>query len=146
MRLHLTCRRSRPYTRLYRFTTRTEAGCNNAHNDFHASVGDSFKDALPGYCETKKAGAVFSCVAFVRFCLIFLALTCLSLDFVILVILRWRAGNLATNHAYIPMQMFRRARSRSADTPTNPVTNSISTYQHRHMTAPTPQCHHLPTS
>ncbi|KAJ8580574.1 hypothetical protein M405DRAFT_938689, partial [Rhizopogon salebrosus TDB-379] len=42
----------------------TEPGCKNADNDPHASLGDSFKSALPGWCETKKAGAIFFWLAF----------------------------------------------------------------------------------
>ncbi|OCH90325.1 hypothetical protein OBBRIDRAFT_793414 [Obba rivulosa] len=37
----------------------TEAGCKNADKDPHASLGDSFKNGLSGWCSTKKAGAVF---------------------------------------------------------------------------------------
>jgi len=37
----------------------TEPGCKNAANDPHASLGKAFQAALPGWCSTKKAGAVF---------------------------------------------------------------------------------------
>jgi hypothetical protein len=68
VRFHLVNRRSRADTRLYRFITTisawTEPGCKNADNDPHASLGDSFKSALPGWCEMKKAGAIFFWLAF----------------------------------------------------------------------------------
>ncbi|KAJ8589611.1 hypothetical protein M405DRAFT_881509 [Rhizopogon salebrosus TDB-379] len=56
--------------------------CKNADNDPHASLGDSFKNALPGWCETKKAGAIFFWLAF--------GFRPASL------ILDWRVGNLGT--------------------------------------------------
>ncbi|KAI0926273.1 hypothetical protein AcV5_008775 [Taiwanofungus camphoratus] len=37
----------------------TEPGCKNADRDPHASLGDSFKNGLSGWCSTKKAGSVF---------------------------------------------------------------------------------------
>jgi len=44
----------------------TEAGCKNAKNDPHAKeLGDSFTSGLPGWCATKKAGAVFFWFAFI---------------------------------------------------------------------------------
>lgn len=68
VRLHLANRGSRVDTRMYRFITTisawTEPGCKNADNDPHASLGDSFKNALPGWCSTKKAGAIFFWLAF----------------------------------------------------------------------------------
>ncbi|KAJ8580787.1 hypothetical protein M405DRAFT_752850 [Rhizopogon salebrosus TDB-379] len=63
----------------------TEPGCKNANNDPHASLGDSFKSALLGWCETKKAGAIFFWLAFGFWLASF-----------ILLILDWRAGNLGT--------------------------------------------------
>jgi hypothetical protein len=54
---------------LQRFVTTisawTEAGCKNAKNDPHAKeLGDSFTNGLPGWCSTKKAGAIFFWLAF----------------------------------------------------------------------------------
>ena len=37
----------------------TQPGCKNADNDPHASLGDDFKRGLDGFCNTKKAGAIF---------------------------------------------------------------------------------------
>jgi len=37
----------------------TQAGCKDASKDPHASLGDDFKKGLPGWCSTKKAGAMF---------------------------------------------------------------------------------------
>lgn len=42
----------------------TEPGCKDASKDPHASLGKSFQAALPGWCQTKKAGAVFFWLAF----------------------------------------------------------------------------------
>lgn len=42
----------------------TEAGCKNAKNDPHASLGDDFTNGLGGWCSTKKAGAIFFWMAF----------------------------------------------------------------------------------
>jgi hypothetical protein len=43
----------------------TEPGCKNAANDPHAeALGDDFKAGLPGWCSTKKAGAIFFWFAF----------------------------------------------------------------------------------
>lgn len=42
----------------------TEAGCKNADNDPHASLGDDFKKGLSGFCSTKKAGAIFFWLTF----------------------------------------------------------------------------------
>jgi hypothetical protein len=92
---------------VYRFITTvsawTEPGRNNAHNDPHASLGDSFKNALPGWCETKKAGAIFFWLAFGVFIPrdVFFGLTRslfsrFWLASFILLILDWRAGNLRT--------------------------------------------------
>jgi hypothetical protein len=107
VRFHLVNRRSRADTRLYRFITTisawTEPGCKNADNDPYASLGDSFKSALPGWCETKKAGAIFFWLAFGVFIPrdAFFGLTRLLfsgfwLASFILLILDWRAGNLGT--------------------------------------------------
>ncbi|KAJ7593551.1 hypothetical protein C8J56DRAFT_931339 [Mycena floridula] len=44
----------------------TQPGCKNAANDPHAKeLGDDFTNGLPGWCNTKKAGAVFLWLAFV---------------------------------------------------------------------------------
>ncbi|KAN0120939.1 hypothetical protein V8E52_004208 [Russula decolorans] len=44
----------------------TQAGCKNPTNDPHAKeLGDSFTNGLPGWCATKKAGAIFFWLAFV---------------------------------------------------------------------------------
>jgi hypothetical protein len=46
----------------------TQAGCKNASNDPHAKeLGDSFTNSLPGWCATKKAGAIFFWLAFGEF-------------------------------------------------------------------------------
>lgn len=63
----------------------TEAGCKNADNDPHASLGDTFKAALPGWCSTKKAGAIFFWLAFGFW-----------LASLILLIIDWRSGNLTS--------------------------------------------------
>jgi hypothetical protein len=75
----------------------------NADNDPHASLGDSFKNALPGWCETKKAGAIFFWLAFGVFISrdVFFGLTRplfsgFWLASFIILILDWRAGNLGT--------------------------------------------------
>ncbi|EIN04994.1 hypothetical protein PUNSTDRAFT_75478 [Punctularia strigosozonata HHB-11173 SS5] len=43
----------------------TEPGCKNADKDPHEKLGDSFKNALGGWCNTKKAAAIFLWLAFV---------------------------------------------------------------------------------
>lgn len=43
----------------------TQPGCKNPDNDPHAEpLGDDFRNGLPGWCNTKKAGAVFLWLAF----------------------------------------------------------------------------------
>ncbi|KAI0073698.1 hypothetical protein K474DRAFT_1666339 [Panus rudis PR-1116 ss-1] len=42
----------------------TQPGCKNPDNDPHADLGDDFKKGLDGFCNTKKAGAVFFWLAF----------------------------------------------------------------------------------
>ena len=43
----------------------TEPGCKNPDNDPHAEpLGDDFKNGLPGWCSTKKAGAIFFWLVF----------------------------------------------------------------------------------
>lgn len=61
----------------------TEAGCKNASNDPHASLGDDFVTALPGWCSTKKAGCIFFWLAFGFW-----------LASLVLLIIDWRSGNL----------------------------------------------------
>ncbi|KAG1781804.1 hypothetical protein EV702DRAFT_1073515 [Suillus placidus] len=63
----------------------TEAGCKNAVNDPHASLGDAFTSALPGWCSTKKAGAIFFWLTFGFW-----------LASLILLIIDWRSGNLTS--------------------------------------------------
>lgn len=61
-----------PFTRLrnslFRFITTisawTEPGCKNPANDPHAANGVDFQNGLPGWCNTKKAGAIFFWLAF----------------------------------------------------------------------------------
>ncbi|KAK0469956.1 uncharacterized protein EV420DRAFT_1258036 [Desarmillaria tabescens] len=43
----------------------TQAGCKNADNDPNADKSEDFKNGLPGWCNTKKAGAIFLWLAFV---------------------------------------------------------------------------------
>jgi len=59
----------------------TEPGCKNADNDPHASLGDTFKEALGGWCITKKAGTMFFWFAFLSWAATFA-----------IVIMEWRAG------------------------------------------------------
>ncbi|EIW84172.1 hypothetical protein CONPUDRAFT_49632 [Coniophora puteana RWD-64-598 SS2] len=61
----------------------TEPGCKDANNDPHASLGDDFKNALPGWCDTKKAGAVFFWLA-----------VAFWIASVVLLVIDWRRGNL----------------------------------------------------
>lgn len=62
----------------------TQAGCKNADNDPHAEEkGDDFKKGLPGWCNTKKAAAIFLWLAFV-----FWGAS------LVLLILQWRQGKL----------------------------------------------------
>ncbi|KAG8213158.1 hypothetical protein J3R82DRAFT_11566 [Butyriboletus roseoflavus] len=63
----------------------TEAGCKNASNDPHASLGQGFIAGLPSWCSTKKAGCIFFWLTF-GFWLA--SLTLLIID--------WRSGNLTT--------------------------------------------------
>ncbi|KAG1905337.1 uncharacterized protein F5891DRAFT_1126119 [Suillus fuscotomentosus] len=92
----------------------TEPGCKNADNDPHASLGDAFTSALPGWCSTKKAGAIFFWLAFGFWLASF-----------ILLIIDWRSGNLTSPPRDLP---FTRPHSdieegeevEAADTHTNP--------------------------
>ncbi|CAL1715941.1 unnamed protein product [Somion occarium] len=43
----------------------TQPGCKDPNRDPHADKGDDFKNGLDGFCNTKKAGAVFFWLAFV---------------------------------------------------------------------------------
>jgi len=43
----------------------TEPGCKDPNKDPNASKGDDFKNGLPGWCSTKKAGAIFFWLAFI---------------------------------------------------------------------------------
>lgn len=61
----------------------TEAGCKNASNDPHASLGSDYVAALPSWCSTKKAGCIFFWLAFGFW-----------LASLILLIMDWRSGNL----------------------------------------------------
>ncbi|KAG6369401.1 hypothetical protein JVT61DRAFT_14933 [Boletus reticuloceps] len=63
----------------------TEAGCKNASNDPHASLGSDFVNALPSWCSTKKAGSIFFWLAFGFWLASF-----------VLLIIDWRSGNLST--------------------------------------------------
>ncbi|KAG1852922.1 hypothetical protein C8R48DRAFT_723748 [Suillus tomentosus] len=69
----------------------TEPGCKNADNDPHASLGDAFTSALPGWCSTKKAGAIFFWLAFGFWLASF-----------ILLIIDWRSGNLTSPPRDLP--------------------------------------------
>ena len=81
----------------------TQPGCKDASKDPHAEeLGDSFKDALPGWCSTKKAAAIFFWFAFGVFMIAFtrhlvVELTC-STGFwaasLVLLVLDWRSGKL----------------------------------------------------
>ncbi|KIY64050.1 hypothetical protein CYLTODRAFT_469764 [Cylindrobasidium torrendii FP15055 ss-10] len=42
----------------------TQAGCKNAENDPNADKGKDYRNALPGWCSTKKAAAIFLWLAF----------------------------------------------------------------------------------
>ncbi|KAG8968598.1 hypothetical protein FRC03_006718 [Tulasnella sp. 419] len=43
----------------------TQPGCKDPSKDPNEKLGDDFKIALPGWCRTKKAGAVFFWIAFI---------------------------------------------------------------------------------
>ncbi|PPQ77133.1 hypothetical protein CVT25_010827 [Psilocybe cyanescens] len=62
----------------------TQPGCKNKDNDPHSeSLGDDFKNGLPGWCSTKKAAAIFFWFAF--------AFWAASL---VMLVLDWRSGKL----------------------------------------------------
>ncbi|KAJ7914884.1 hypothetical protein B0H13DRAFT_2232046 [Mycena leptocephala] len=70
----------------------TEPGCKDASKDPNAKKGgDDFVAGLPGWCSTKKAGAIFFWGAF-----IFWGAS------LVLLILDWRSGKLHTSHARDP--------------------------------------------
>ncbi|KAJ7220024.1 hypothetical protein GGX14DRAFT_532741 [Mycena pura] len=69
----------------------TEPGCKDASKDPHAGLGDSFKKDLPGWCSTKKAGAVFFWGAFIFW-----------LASLVLLVLDWRSGKLYNNRPRDP--------------------------------------------
>jgi hypothetical protein len=84
------------YLSFYRFSTTisafTEPGCKDASKDPNAKKGgDDFVAGLPGWCSTKKAGAIFFWGAF-----IFWGAS------LVLLILDWRSGKLHTSHARDP--------------------------------------------
>jgi len=77
----------------------TEAGCKNPANDPHAKLGQEFQNQLQGWCQTKKAGAVFFWFAFAGWCATFA-----------IILKEWRLGKV---------------RGRPRDPPfTNPVEHS----------------------
>ncbi|KAF8633214.1 hypothetical protein AX15_001450 [Amanita polypyramis BW_CC] len=74
----------------------TEPGCKDPANDPHAKEnGDDFKNDLPGWCNTKKAGAIFFWLTFVFWTA--------SLG---LLIYHWRTGklNAPRDPAFVPPQ------------------------------------------
>ena len=84
----------------------TEAGCKNANNDPNAEAnGDDFKNALPGWCSTKKAGAIFFWIAFCQ-SLAFFFFFRKSLLFLIvfwvgslgMLVLDWKSGKLFAHY------------------------------------------------
>jgi hypothetical protein len=57
----------------------TQPGCKDASKDPHAEeLGDDFKNALPGWCSTKKAAAIFFWFAFGVYIDRILDISCLS--------------------------------------------------------------------
>ncbi|KAJ6612276.1 hypothetical protein B0H10DRAFT_2053067 [Mycena sp. CBHHK59/15] len=70
----------------------TEAGCKDASKDPNAKKGgDAYVAALPGWCSTKKAGAIFFWGAFIFWTA---SLVLLTLD--------WRSGKLHASHPRDP--------------------------------------------
>ncbi|KAG5642061.1 hypothetical protein DXG03_003733 [Asterophora parasitica] len=69
----------------------TQPGCKNPDKDPHEDLGDDFKNALGGWCSTKKAAAIFFWLAFASWVA---SLTLLILD--------WRSGKLHTTRARDP--------------------------------------------
>lgn len=61
----------------------TQAGCKNPDNDPHASLGDTYKQQLKGWCSTKKAGAIFFWLAFAAWVATF-----------VVAVLEWRSGKM----------------------------------------------------
>ncbi|THV02825.1 hypothetical protein K435DRAFT_652716 [Dendrothele bispora CBS 962.96] len=71
----------------------TEKGCKNPDDDPNADKGDDFKNGLSGWCNTKKAAAIFLWLAFV-----FWGAS------VVLLIINWRQGKLLTGPRDPPFQ------------------------------------------
>ncbi|KAL1745770.1 hypothetical protein HDZ31DRAFT_62857 [Schizophyllum fasciatum] len=71
----------------------TEPGCKDADKDPNADKDDGFKDGLPGWCNTKKAAAIFFWLAFGSW-----------LASSILLIVYWRSGKLHTGPRDPPFQ------------------------------------------
>ncbi|KAA1467359.1 hypothetical protein DENSPDRAFT_832379 [Dentipellis sp. KUC8613] len=59
----------------------TQPGCKDASKDPNADKGDSFKNGLPSWCSTKKAGAIFFWLAFAFWAASF-----------VLAVFDWRSG------------------------------------------------------
>ncbi|KAK7454489.1 hypothetical protein VKT23_011243 [Stygiomarasmius scandens] len=71
----------------------TEKGCKNPDDDPNADKGDDFKNGLSGWCNTKKAAAIFLWLAFV-----FWGAS------LILLIINWRQGKLLSGPRDPPFQ------------------------------------------
>lgn len=71
----------------------TQPGCKNPDNDPNADKGDDFKNGLSGWCNTKKAAAIFLWLAFV-----FWAAS------VVLLVINWRQGKLLSGPRDPPFQ------------------------------------------
>ncbi|KAF5367157.1 hypothetical protein D9758_004009 [Tetrapyrgos nigripes] len=71
----------------------TQPGCKDPEKDPHADKGDDFKNGLSGWCNTKKAAAIFLWLAFVFW----------GASFVLLVI-NWRQGKLLSGPRDPPFQ------------------------------------------
>jgi len=67
----------------------SEPGCKNADNDPHAKLGDDFKRGLSGFCDNKKAAAIFFWLAFAFWVATF-----------VLTVMDWRNGK--NTHARDP--------------------------------------------
>jgi len=59
----------------------TQPGCKDPAKDPHADLGDGFKDGLPNWCNTKRAGAIFFWLGFVFWAASF-----------VLTVMDWRSG------------------------------------------------------
>ena len=79
----------------------TQPGCKDASKDPHESIGDDFQKALPGWCNTKKAAAIFLWLAFRAFITttyFTVTLTGAAVSWtgtLVLTILDWRSGGSA---------------------------------------------------